>query len=611
MTPSRPEPGTEITLQNVIGPEADVAADTALYYHLPDGGQIDPGSGHIHLASGAVLTLDTYFNAFDLGEWTSTCNLERLSFRLAGQGNVRLRFTLATIEDAALAREENRKRTIFLTTLLEQDATLGDTEHVIDLSQALATTGAVVLYVEIEALEGGATFATGRFTGGPLPEILPHLAISITTFRREAEVEATARRLEAYLATCAFSDRISVQVVDNGQSANIAQTEQVKVFPNANLGGAGGFARGMLEARASGASHCLFMDDDASFHMENIGRTFALLALARDPATTVAGAMITNTRKYEMWENGSIFNGLCRPIGGHTNLREPEPTLRLMFRAAEPLPANGYGAWWYFAFPLAVAKHYPFPFFVRGDDINFSLANPFDIHTLNGVVSFQDAFSDKESPQTLYLDLRNHLVQNLLFPELGFTAKGAVRVALRFILRAVAKLHYEAAEAQILALKDVMSGPDFFVENADMSQRRADIKAMTHNEVWKPMEARPTKLRTGRRVTDRFWALTLNGHLLPFFGLFGQRRVLRLSIRGPIWTIWGAREITYVDRAGGRGYTVRFDRRRGLSLTWQTLGLTLRLIRDYPRLRDLYRARYPEITSEASWRKLLGLPPAG
>jgi len=607
MTDAAQQPGAELTLQNIVFAEAEVAADAALYFHLGDGGQVDPGSGLIHLDPGAVLSFDTYFNAFDLGEWTEACALDRLAFHLAGEGRMQLRVTRAR-----LAETGQRPREIFEDVVLRDELTL-DTgeEHVTDLSALLSERGEVLIFVEIEALEGGATFAAGRFTGGPLPESLPTLAISITTFKREAEVEATARRLDAYLAECVFADRISVQVVDNGQSANIAETEHVKVFPNANLGGAGGFARGMLEARASGASHCLFMDDDASFHMENIGRTFAFLALARDPATAIAGAMITNTRKYEMWENGAVFNGVCRPRNVRTDLRERENVERLMFRAHEPLPDNGYGGWWYFAFPLAKAKHYPFPFFVRGDDSGFALANQFHIRTLNGVVSFQDSFAEKETPQIRYLDARYHLVHHLVFRELERGALRTALVPLRLILRTIAKLHYESVDAEILAIEDVLRGPDFFVENADMAARRTDLKALTKEEVWRPLEARPTKLRTGRRITDRLWALTLNGHLLPFFGLFGQRRVLRLSSRGPLWAIWGAREITYVDRASGRGYTVRFDRRRGLSLIWTSLRLSLQLVRDYPRLRDLYRARYPEITSEASWRKLLGLPPAG
>ena len=52
---------------------------------------------------------------------------------------------------------------------------------------------------------------------------------------------------------------------------------------NRNLGGAGGFARGLIAAEDGGFTHCLFMDDDAAFQMENLIRSFAFLRLARNP----------------------------------------------------------------------------------------------------------------------------------------------------------------------------------------------------------------------------------------------------------------------------------------------------------------------------------------
>ena len=191
-----------------------------------------------------------------------------------------------------------------------------------------------------------------------------------------------------------------------------------------HVGGAGGFARGLMEATKAGFSHCLFMDDDASFHMENIARTYMFLAFSKDRRNAVAGAMINNTHKWAMWENGAWFDGSCRPISCGDDLREPKEVIKMELASSQQRPATLYGGWWFFAFAIDQVKHHPFPFFVRGDDISFSLMNDFNIHTLNGVVSFQDDFSEKESAQTLYLDLRNHIIQHLVTPELERSALG-------------------------------------------------------------------------------------------------------------------------------------------------------------------------------------------
>ena len=58
----------------------------------------------------------------------------------------------------------------------------------------------------------------------------------------------------------------------------------VEIVTNPNLGGAGGFARGLWEHRRRGqATHVLFMDDDVAFEPEVIARTVAFLRFAADP----------------------------------------------------------------------------------------------------------------------------------------------------------------------------------------------------------------------------------------------------------------------------------------------------------------------------------------
>lgn len=575
-------------LHSFVFPEPALAADLSLYAKLSGAARFEAGG--LVLGDGAMAQFDTYFNLFNADLWGEATRVQTIGLQLTGDGpvSVILRRAQADGTDEAIA---------------EINLTL--TEHPQLL--ALGEMGPGLLYADIAARGAPARLASAAFVTDDEGADWPEMLVAITTFRREEAVAATARRLEHFLAGYRRGGDINVVVVDNGASAQIEETSHVHRVDNPNLGGAGGFARGLIEAREAGASHCLFMDDDATFHMENLARTHAFLAFAHDPATAIAGAMITNTHTHQIWENGAVFDGICHPLFNRTDLADREALFSMLFAATEPLGENGYGGWWFFAFPLAFTTHLPFPFFVRGDDSGFSLANPFSIRTLNGVVSFQDAFGEKETPLIHYLDLRYHLIHHLTFESLERGPLGTAWVAFQLILRSIAKFHYASARAQLIALDDVLAGPDFFDQNADMRARRAEIGAFSAPESPGPIEAEPVPAVRGNKLVEAFWAITLNGHLLPFHTRFGDDRVLPQSQRGPIWPIFGARSLTFVDAESATGYSVRLERRRGLGLMMRALGRSLTLMARLGKLRAQYRGRYDEITSEDSWRRRLGL----
>jgi hypothetical protein len=344
--------------------------------------------------------------------------------------------------------------------------------------------------------------------------------------------------------------------------------------------------------------------------MENIARAYMFLALARDPKTAVAGAMINNTHKWAMWENGAWFDGSCHPLHCGADLRDRDAVFGMEFKSVRRQPRTLYGGWWFFAFTIAEVRHHPFPFFVRGDDISFSLMNDFRIHTLNGVVSFQDDFSEKESAQTLYLDLRNHLIHHLVSDDLARSPLGTAKIAIRFIMRSLLRFHYETARAQLMSWRDVMEGPGFFDENIDMAGRRAAIKEMMQTEVWQevsrlqmPQRERLTLLP--RKIRHYLGVLTLNGHLVPFSARRWDRIVLGIGKRGLVYPAFGAAEITYLNTARNKGYTVRQSKREFFAIAWQMTRTLIRFLRGFDRIKAAYRDGYGELTSQGYWRARL------
>lgn len=81
------------------------------------------------------------------------------------------------------------------------------------------------------------------------------LAVVICTFKREEYVKSNVKSL------CDFARRkeedVTVYVIDNGQTLKSEDVEGALLFKNKNLGGSGGFTRGMIEAyRAQSIRMC-------------------------------------------------------------------------------------------------------------------------------------------------------------------------------------------------------------------------------------------------------------------------------------------------------------------------------------------------------------------
>lgn len=591
------------TLQSLIWPEQGICTERDLYVRLNGPAGLSESRGIVEFAPGGTARFNTYFNIFNVTKWRRHCGLDDLHLMLRGSGRFELSVLFAI---------EGRSWDRVLCEIVSLDRADGLN---IDLSALARRPENGVVFFELKAL-GEGTLASAEWQTRQAPLRQPQLALSITTFRREDAVRASVRRFEAFMARTSLADRLHLIVVDNGQSAGIVPSAHVTPIPNENLGGSGGFARGLLEAERRGATHCLFMDDDASIHMASLERTWTFLAHATNPATAVAGALTMGNHRWAIWENGAVFDRSCKPRFLGTDLRDLTQLLEMEFESAGRQPAHFYGGWWYFAFPVEHARFKPFPFFVRGDDVSFGLANDFRIVTLPGVVSFQDAdFSAKESLQTLYLDLRSHLAHHVALPSMEIGWKGTLRIPLMFFARSLVQCHYETLSALNLAFEDFMAGPAFFEANADMAARRKDIAALRKNEAWQEAGPPPRPDRVifnpKNPVARLLMKLTLNGHLLPFFSAYGNRITLTPQDRGQIRKTWGAAEITYHDAKEGKAFTVRHSKTAAVREGTRLVRNCLRFVKDYRRIQDDWRSGYQRLATDAFWARRLGLDAGG
>ncbi|MGO3151483.1 MAG: hypothetical protein ACTIJJ_02515 [Galactobacter sp.] len=579
-------------MQPAIWPQREISTEVPAHFFLtgPVGLKLDESGAEF--GPGGYLATSPYYNIFNLGKWSRHAGRMPLQLQLEGQGRFLLSVRLAS---------PNKSEQQLISEEIQLHGTL---RRAVDLGETVPREALV--FFELTALADARLddFAWVT-TAAPLRQ--PNLVLSVTTFRREAQVAAAAARFRAFFANSDLAANVRMVIVDNGQSCDVSGGRGVTVIPNANLGGAGGFARGLLEAKHSGATHCLFMDDDAMIQMEAIERTWWFLAYAEDPSTAVAGAVVDASHRWRLGENGARFELGCHPLYAGLDMRDRGMVFGMEFESTWQEADDLYGGWWFFAFPVASVDAMPFPFFVRGDDVSFSLANDFRIVTLPGIASVQEGFTDKASPQTWYLDFRSHLAHHLSLPQKERSWREVARMVRSFYVRTVMRFHYDSLAAVNLALEDVMASPRFFDENADMAQRRDLLKRSSIMETWLPIRStvpRERESHLGRRGR-KLMRWTLNGHLLPLGTGTGSDLVLPSGRREDYVATYGARQVTYLNADETQSYMVIRDRERFWTETRRLIKNVLRLRRIYPRLLREWRNGYELMTTDKYWQEKL------
>lgn len=260
------------------------------------------------------------------------------------------------------------------------------------------------------------------------------------------------------------------------------------------------------------------MDDDASCEAGSIFRTMSFIRHAKEPSLAVSGGMLFENIQFLQWENGAWFDGGCHSLNRDLDLRDA----RNLLRNEQESDKQIYGAWWFFFFPIAQVKQYSFPFFVRGDDIDFSYSNDFTIATLNGVSCWQQDFKTKENALTAYLFLRSHVMHHLTIPQLNSSFKTLWKILWGHFSTYNNSYLYGSAACVNLAIKHILEGPSFWEKNMEPDNIFKQIKELSKNETPLPLtkEIKESAIHADKNITTRYFPvllrkLTCYGHLIP------------------------------------------------------------------------------------------------
>lgn len=570
-------------LQRIILPDLEICQELRLYAHCVRNAEYCYGDRELRLTAGGNATFASFFGVFSIGKWRRLANLSHLTLRLEleGEGEVTV-WNWRTGHDRRLLAIAPFSGTGPVELSIPAGA---DADGII--APCVTAWGPT-------RVRGGAWL-----TRDP-PRRQVRLGMVITTFRREAAVRATVQRLRRSLLGDAAVDAALI-VVDNGRTLTEQDVPGAILIPNPNLGGSGGFARGLAWLQDEGSfTHAVFMDDDASAEIESVRRAIRLLSYVEDGETAVVSALL-----YEEWPGiqleaaGQMPGDAWMPARPGVDLRE----VVSLIENELPFPID-YGGWWMFFFPLSRARLFPFPFFVRGDDVEFPRANGFPLATLNGIASFGPDFHRKESPVNVAMDRRGNLVNVLLHGSLS-TGYRAVLRGLQNSLRFANRYCYDHVDAIIEGSRDVLSGPSGFEDLIGFPQGRRLEFAACIRQPRLPSSQVPNLPMAALRPRPWLWhiirLLLANGHLLPRFLL-----LRRPVIFGTVWHTPGAEvflrpRVLIREGLDGAAVLAERDSLRYFGSLARVAWISLRLMMALPRLHGEFRQARARFGSRSWW----------
>ena len=467
------------------------------------------------------------------------------------------------------------------------------------------------------------------------------LALCTTTFKKEAYIERNIGIVKEQVIGSGdlISKHFHMHVVDNGRTLDAAslEGEGVTIHPNPNAGGAGGFARGMIEAmeQEPRATHVLLMDDDVLVSSESIIRTFNLLSLVNDDYADafVSGAMMNLDEPNIRWEDMGFvgFDGAFHPLKPVSRMDVlHDMVANETFDIPDYLPkcedqSQHYAAWWYCVIPMTQIDRngLPLPIFVRGDDAEYSLRCKPSFMTMNGICVWHVSFHMRYSAaQERYQMVRNTLIDRF---TTGFAPMADFVGSFEdMVTKELQKFNYDNAELAIKGFEDFLRGPEWIMqpvaEQAFMDANRSAEKLIPFDELfaqarelgvdltqetdWKIYRDRPLE-----RGDQRLVNLTFNGQRFPDSYVEKDKVVVidNVGWAYPVGKFQHAEYIISIDLQNQRGIIRHIDRERFR----QVKDHFRQVMRDYndrkDELEQAYSAAREEMTSVSFWKKYLGI----
>jgi galactofuranosylgalactofuranosylrhamnosyl-N-acetylglucosaminyl-diphospho-decaprenol beta-1,5/1,6-galactofuranosyltransferase len=574
--------------------------------------------------AGSEVTMDTYFGRFPASYWQRWTVVNAADVEITASGSGRIAIVASDIEGETQDVTGLRGETVTLTAQLDKFVDGG------------------FLWVQLTTGDDDLVVEKLRWTVEP-PERLRPTAVVICTFNRADDCTKTLQSLGGDPEALDVLD--AIYVVDQGSDTvesraafpdiEKALDGRLRYLRQPNLGGAGGFGRGMYEVTEAAritkdAEHAnvLVMDDDVLCEPEIAIRLTAFANRTSDP-TIIGGQMLRLLHPTRLIAGAEYADfAQLKPGRVVTNALDDADLL------AEEVDEDGvptgkvnrgdrrvdalYNAWWSCLIPAEVVAKIglPLPLFFQWDDVEYGYRARkagFATVTLPGAGLWHADFDWKDADKwNEYFAVRNSIIVSTLHSETD--PKVTARVIAARVSRYLLTMQYGLAATIIKAVEDFQRGPGFLHDGGSgaakeiFAVRREYPDTVMHKASEIPglksgtiplIQAGPKPTRHRLVMAKRLAYLALGRTVHP---------VGAVSKEDSHW--WHVSQFATAVVTDGSQEGVRLrkrDRETTVRLAKQTVKALRGLVSDMPRLREEYRAAVPELTSRANWRRLYGM----
>ena len=604
-------------IQNLLLPEIGVCTEESLYFHREKDREreisyIEEENALLFKEQGQCF-FDTYFNGLSVGKWKKYTNIGDVSLHLFLKGSFQVTLInmniingrkCVSILDRKTVNSKEKREFVFGYKLYEYKG---------------------LLSYELKALKNDAVYYGGYYDAGIEENKLwdVNIAINICTYKREPYVRRNIDNLRRSIISNPESEmynHLMIYISDNGNTlvSERIEEENIHIVKNKNVGGAGGFTRGLIEIIDNQyvfpATHALMMDDDIIISSEALFRTYMMLKCRKQKYEDVfiGGSMMRIDDPAIQVEAGASWNaGKLVPNKANLDLRKIENCL-----LNEVEEYTEYNAWWYCCMPMQLIskENLPLPIFIRGDDLEYGLRNKSKVVLLNGICVWHEAFENKYSSFLQYYILRNLLYDNALhFPK--YRLSSFLYRLYTTVGREVIYYRYKNVNLLFRGVYDFYKGIDF-LKNTDGEALHKEIMQAGYKAV--PVEElgdvayhipkyQNSLLQRDCGIAKFFRYITINGYLLPTKRVKEKEcQIVSMSLCRPI-NFYRQKRVLNYDEVSGKGFITEKSWISTLKIIAELFKVTLISIFNFNRSMKKFRKESIDVMQSDFWEMYLEL----
>jgi galactofuranosylgalactofuranosylrhamnosyl-N-acetylglucosaminyl-diphospho-decaprenol beta-1,5/1,6-galactofuranosyltransferase len=403
---------------------------------------------------------------------------------------------------------------------------------------------------------------------------------------------------------------------------------KLRVINQANLGGSGGFARGMYESVENGSDYVLLLDDDIVVEPESIVRLVTFADHCKKP-TIVGGHMFDLYNRSVLHTFGEVVDPFrIVPALPHADMEVRHDFSIANLRQTAWLHRRvdvDYNGWWMCLIPTEVIREIglSLPLFIKWDDAEYGLRAReagFATVSLPGAAVWHVSWIDKDDlvGWQAYFHERNRLITTLIhspYPKGGRVLRESVQSDVKHLV----SMQYFTEHGRIEALKDLFKGPGEL--HRVLGTKLPEINALKASypdaQLKDDVDDFPAPKLGRGPMGGTVVGMPSKKELIPW----GIKTVARQLIKAPgpesaerpqgylahrdnRWFRVAHYDSVVVSNAEGTGASwYQRDPKKLKTMLTEATRLHVRLFREWDRLAEQYRNAVTEVSSMESWKK--------